>query len=155
VVGTATYVFENTDAIRDHFEGRTEREEYGRYGNPTVRTAERKLAALEGPRTRHVRQRMAASTTALLRLLKAGDHVVMTSDCYRRTRQFIVSFLSRFGITSTLVDPGELGALEKALQPGKTKVILSESPTNPYLRCGPAPLADIKRRFTGAKLIID
>ncbi len=157
VIGTATYVFENTEALRDHFEGRSEREEYGRYGNPTVRTAERKLAALEGAEDAAMfATGMAASTTTLLALLKSGDHVVMTSDCYRRTRQFIVSFLSRFGITSTLVEPGELGALEKALQPGKTKVILSESPTNPYLRVVDLRrLSEIKRRFNGAKLIID
>jgi cystathionine gamma-synthase len=157
IVATATYVFADTAALRDHFEGRSEREEYGRYGNPTVRTAERKLAALDGAEDAAMfASGMAAATTALLALLKSGDHVVMTSDCYRRTRQFIVGFLSRFQITATLVDPGELGALERALQPGKTKVILSESPTNPYLRVVDLPkLAEIKRRFGGAKLIID
>jgi cystathionine gamma-synthase len=157
IVATATYVFADTAALRDHFEGRSEREEYGRYGNPTVRTAERKLAALDGAEDAAMfGSGMAAATTALLALLKSGDHVVMTSDCYRRTRQFIVGFLSRFQITATLVEPGELGALERALQPGKTKVILSESPTNPYLRVADLPkLAAIKRRFGGAKLIID
>jgi cystathionine gamma-synthase len=157
IVSTATYVFADTQALRDHFEGRSDREEYGRYGNPTVRTAERKVAALEGAEDAAIfASGMAAATTALLALLKSGDHVVMTSDCYRRTRQFIVTFLARFGITSTLIEPGELGALERALQPGKTRVILSESPTNPYLRVVDLPrLAEIKRRFGGAKLIID
>ena len=102
IVSTATYVFADTAALRDHFEGRSEREEYGRYGNPTVRTAERKLAALEAAEDAAMfASGMAAATTTLLALLKTGDHVVMTSDCYRRTRQFIVTFLSRFGITST------------------------------------------------------
>jgi cystathionine gamma-synthase len=157
IVSTATYVFADTEALRDHFEGRSDREEYGRYGNPTVRTAERKVAALEGAEDAAIfASGMAAATTTLLALLKSGDHVVMTSDCYRRTRQFIVSFLARFGVTSTLIEPGELGALERALQPGKTRVILSESPTNPYLRVVDLPrLAEIKRRFGTAKLIID
>jgi cystathionine gamma-synthase len=157
IASTATYVFADTQALRDHFEGRSDREEYGRYGNPTVRAAERKLAALERAEDGAMfASGMAAATTTLLALLKAGDHVVMTSDCYRRTRQFIVTFLARFGITSTLVEPGELSALERALQPGKTKVILSESPTNPYLRVVDLPrLAEIKRRFGAAKLIID
>src|SRR4051794_6436324 len=48
IVCTATYAFEDTAEIFDYFEGRKEREEYGRYGNPTVRAAERKIAALEG-----------------------------------------------------------------------------------------------------------
>jgi cystathionine gamma-synthase len=94
VVNTATYVFADTAALRDHFEGRIEREEYGRYGNPTVRSAERKLAALDGAEDAAVfASGMAAATTTLLGLLKSGDHIVMTSDCYRRTRQFILSFL--------------------------------------------------------------
>src|SRR5918911_3928810 len=106
IVCSATYAFADTAEIVRYFDGDLEREEYGRYGNPTVRTAERKLAALEGAEDAAMfASGMAASTTALLALLKSGDHVVMTSDCYRRTRQFIVSFLSRFGITSTLVEP--------------------------------------------------
>ena len=157
VVNTATYVFADTAALRDHFEGRIEREEYGRYGNPTVRIAERKVAALDGAEDAAVfSSGMAAATTTLLGLLKTGDHIVMTSDCYRRTRQFILSFLSRYGITATLVEPGDLGALEAALIPGKTRVILSESPTNPYLRVVDLHrLAEIKRRFGTAKLVID
>ncbi|HEY0709235.1 MAG TPA: aminotransferase class I/II-fold pyridoxal phosphate-dependent enzyme [Polyangia bacterium] len=157
IVSTATYVFADTASLRDHFEGRIEREEYGRYGNPTVRIAERKIAALDEAEDAVVfSSGMAAATTTLLALLKAGDHVVMTSDCYRRTRQFILTFLSRYGITSTLVEPGDLAALEAALIPGKTKVILSETPTNPYLRVLDLPrLAEIKRRFGSAKLVID
>src|SRR4029079_7127573 len=48
IVCSATYAFSDTEEIRRHFEGEIEREEYGRYGNPTVRIAEKKLAALEG-----------------------------------------------------------------------------------------------------------
>ena len=51
IVCTATYGFSSTREIRDHFEGRIAREEYGRYGNPTVRAAEAKVAALEGSET--------------------------------------------------------------------------------------------------------
>ena len=157
IVNTATYVFADTATMRDHFEGRIEREEYGRYGNPTVRVAERKLAALDGAEDAVVfSSGMAAATTTLLGLLKTGDHIVLTSDCYRRTRQFTVSFLSRYGITATLVEPGDLAGLEAALVPGKTKVILSESPTNPYLRVADfRKLNEIKRRFGTAKLVID
>ena len=157
VVSSATYVFDDTAALRDYFEGRSEREEYGRYGNPTVRAAERKLAALDGaPEAALLASGMAAGTTTLLTLLKAGDHLVMTSDCYRRTRQFVATILSRYGVTATLVEPGDFAGLEAALQPGKTKVILSESPTNPYLRVADmSKLVAIKRRFGGAKLIID
>jgi cystathionine gamma-synthase len=157
VVSAATYVFQDTAALTEYFDGKSEREEYGRYGNPTVRAAERKLAALDGAAEAALfASGMAACTTTLLTLLKAGDHLVMTSDCYRRTRQFVATVLTRYGVTATLVEPGDFAGLEAALQPGKTRVILSESPTNPYLRVADLPkLVAIKQRFGKAKLIID
>src|SRR5688572_4305941 len=95
---TATYAFTTYADLCDHFEGRTTREEYGRYGNPTVHAAERKLAALEGAKDCSLfGSGMAAITTTLFALLRAGDHVVLGSDCYRRTRAFVTQFLGRYG----------------------------------------------------------
>ena len=157
IIATSTYAFADTAELRDHFEGRSEREEYGRYGNPTVRAAEEKLARLEGSADCALfASGMAAVTTTLMTLLKSGDHVVMTSDCYRRTRQFVGVHLARFGVTATLVEPGDLGALERAMVPGKTRLIISESPSNPYLRVADLPaLAAVRDRFKGVKLLID
>ncbi len=157
VVFSATYSFSKTQELCDYFEGRIDREEYGRYGNPTVRAAEQKLASLEGGADCVLfGSGMAAVTTALFTLLEAGDHVVMTSDCYRRTRQLVTAFLGRFGVTSTLVDPGDFDALERALQPGRTRLIVSESPTNPYLRVVDVRrLAEIRDRHRGVKLLVD
>src|SRR5260221_14157817 len=94
VVLAATYVFENTAEIVRYFEGDIEREEYGRYGNPTVRAAERKIAALEGAEDCALfATGMAAVTTTMFALLKSGDNHLLTSDCYRRTRQFVRTFL--------------------------------------------------------------
>src|SRR2546425_10991317 len=99
IVCSATYAFQDTAEIARYFEGDLEREEYGRYGNPTVRAAEHKLAALEGGEDAALfSSGMAAVTTALFELLKSGDHLVLTSDCYRRTRQFVARFLGRLGI---------------------------------------------------------
>ena len=154
---TSTYVFRDTADLCDHFEGRSDREEYGRYGNPSVRAAEKKIAALDGATDAALfASGMAAVTTAVLALVKSGDHVVMTSDCYRRTRQFVGSFLGRFGVESSLVEPGDYAALEAAIQPGRTRLILSESPTNPYLRVADLPrLARIRDQARGVKLLID
>ncbi|HYZ87739.1 MAG TPA: PLP-dependent transferase, partial [Myxococcales bacterium] len=135
IVCSATYAFADTAEIVRYFEGDLEREEYGRYGNPTVRAAEKKIAALEGAEDCALfATGMAAVTTALFELLKSGDHVILTADCYRRTRQFVRTFLSRFGVTHTIVEPGDSAALEDAVRPGITRLIVSESPTNPYLR---------------------
>jgi len=157
IVSSATYVFESTAELKDHFEGRIDREEYGRYGNPTVRAAERKIAALEGADDCALfASGMAAATHCLLALLKSGDHVVMTSDCYRRTRQFVGSVLGRYQVASTLVEPGDWAGLESAIRPGKTRLIVSESPTNPYLRVADLPrLAALRDRHPGVRLIID
>jgi len=140
IVQTATYTFKNTQDLIDYMQSKTwgdgdEREEYGRYGNPTVASAERKLAALDGGEDAVLyASGMNAVTSLLLSVLPAGAHIVMTNDCYRRTRQFCQTFLSRFGIETTVVPMGDYDALEAAIIPKKTRFIISESPTNPYLR---------------------
>jgi cystathionine gamma-synthase len=80
---------------------------------------------------------MCSATTMLLALVPAGGHIVTTTDCYRRTRQFIQTLLPKMGITTTVIDPSDMGALQAALSQRDKPVSLffSESPTNPYLRC--------------------
>lgn len=154
---TSTYAFGSTAELVDHLEGRTEREEYGRYGNPTVKSAERAIAALEGASACALfASGMAAISTTLLAALKAGDHVVLTSDGYRRTRQLVTGTLARFGVSSTLVDPSDLAAIEAAIVPGKTRLLVAELPTNPYLRVLDLPaVAAIAHRVRGVKVAVD
>jgi cystathionine gamma-synthase len=58
--------------------------------------------------------------------------VILFSDCYRRTRQFVTKFLSQFGVEHSLVGPADIDGLERAIRP-QTKLVVSEAPTNPYL----------------------
>ncbi len=160
VVQTATYTFENTAdlcAFQDArmWGGGRDRTEYGRYGNPTVAACETKLAALDhGDDAVLFASGMSAITTTLLSLLPAGAHLVIGDDCYRRTRQFCLTFLKRFGITTTVVPMGDFAALEAAIQPN-TRLIVSESPTNPYLRVVDlVRLVEITQRH-GVKTLID
>jgi cystathionine gamma-synthase len=133
IVQTATYTFEDTAELIAYMQGHREREEYGRYGNPTVRFLEERVAALEGVEDALAfSSGMAAITSAILALTKAGDHVILFSDCYRRTRQFVTAFLSQYGVKHTLVGPADIDALERAILP-ETKLVISEAPTNPYL----------------------
>ena len=82
IAQTATYTFANTAELVAYMEGRTEREEYGRYGNPTQRVVEAKCAALEGAEAGVAfASGMAAITTTLFDVLSQGHHVVMTDDC--------------------------------------------------------------------------
>jgi cystathionine gamma-synthase len=155
IVQTATYTFADTAELRAHFERRIEREEYGRYGNPTQRIAEQKLAELEGAEDCLLfASGMAAITTTLFAVLSHGSHVVVTDDSYRRTRQFLTQVLHRYGIEVSVARAGDYEAIEGAIRP-TTRVLVSESPTNPYnyivdLEC----FAEIGRRHR-VKTIID
>ncbi len=132
IVQTSTYAFRDTAELVAYMEGRVDREEYGRYGNPSVRLVEEKVASLEGAEDALAfASGMAAVTTAVLALTKSGSHVILFDDCYRRTRQFVVAFLERFGVEHTLVPPGDVEALRAAIRP-ETRLVVSEVPTNPY-----------------------
>ena len=154
IVQTATYTFADTQELKDHFEGKVERVEYGRYGNPTQRIAEAKLADLEGAEDCLLfASGMAAMTTALFAMLSRGTHVVVTNDSYRRTRQFLNQTLHRYGIEVSTVPAGDYEAMEEAIRP-TTRVLLSESPTNPYNRILDLErFADVGRRHRVRTLI--
>lgn len=152
---TSTYTFVDTAELRDHFEGRIERQEYGRYGNPTQRVAEKKLAALDGGEDALLfSSGMAAITTTLFAMLSHGAHIVVTDDAYRRTRQFLNQTLRRYGVEVSTVPAGDYQKIEEAVQP-HTRIIFSESPTNPYNRVVDLNrLVEIARRRR-VKTIID
>ncbi len=142
ITQTATYTFENTADLCAFMEAKlwgnnpemVGRNEYARYGNPTIRAVEQRLAALEhGGDALLFPSGMAAITNVLLSILPTGSHVIFTDDCYRRTRTFCETFLRRLGIESSEVPMGDYRVLEAAIQ-NNTRLIISESPTNPYLR---------------------
>jgi cystathionine gamma-synthase len=143
IVQTSTYTFRDTAEIVDFLERKAARkagadlevrDEYGRYSNPTQSAAERKLAVLEGgERALLFSTGMAAITTAVLTLLSAGDHLLMIDNSYRRTREFALKFLVRWGIECTLVPIDDPAAWVAAMRPN-TRLFFSETPTNPYLR---------------------
>lgn len=136
---TSTYTFENTSALVDYMEAQKKGEtatrlEYGRYGNPTLTVVENKLADLEnGEAALLFSSGMAAVTLTLLTLVSPGAHVIITDDCYRRSRQFITKFLKGYQVEATQVSAGDYRAMEGAIRPS-TRLIFTEMPTNPHLR---------------------
>lgn len=131
---TATYWFRDSAEVRAYQEGRLTRDEYGRYGNPTWRAAERQLAELEGAEEAVLfASGMCAATTSFFALLPRGAHLITTSDCYRRTRQFLQQYLTKMDIETTVIEPADTKKLADTLRP-ETALFFTESPTNPYLR---------------------
>lgn len=130
---TATYTFENTNAVIEYVAKKLPREEYGRYGNPSEKVLERKLAALEGGEACVTfATGMAAVACFLMAKLNAGDEIVLFDECYHRTREFCTKVLGRFGVVTHQVPACDYAQMEAAINP-RTKLLISESPTNPHL----------------------
>jgi cystathionine gamma-synthase len=133
IICASTYTFTNTQAIIDFIEQKQPREEYGRYGNPGEKVVEKKLAALEGGEEAILyASGMAAIVGLLMTKLSAGDEVVFFDECYHRSREFCAKHLSRFGVVTRQVKACDYDAMAAAINP-KTKLLVSESPTNPHL----------------------
>jgi len=133
IIQTSTFTFRNSKAIEDYTKKGKEHFEYGRYGNPTAKIAEARLADLEGAEDCVVfSSGMSAITTTILSLVQSGDHIVITDDSYKKTLEFCKSYLKQFGIECTIVPFGDYQVLEKEVRKN-TRFIFSESPTNPYL----------------------
>jgi len=119
---------------------------YTRWGNPTITLAEQTVAALEGTEAALVfASGMGAITTAILALLKAGDHIVAQRDLYGGVTKFFSGWLPKLGIETTLVDTTEYEQYARAIRPS-TKLLYLESPTNPALH-----IVDMKKMATLAK----
>ncbi len=133
IAQTATFTFSRLDEFEAFKAGERNGFEYARYGNPTQRVAEEKIAALEGAEDALLfSSGMSAICSVLLAMLRSGQHIIIMEDCYRMTAKFCRS-LGKFGIETSVVKPGDMEALQAAVRP-ETRIIFSESPTNPHLR---------------------
>ncbi|HEY2759220.1 MAG TPA: PLP-dependent aspartate aminotransferase family protein, partial [Pirellulales bacterium] len=150
----STYTFADTQSVINYIEEKQPREEYGRYGNPSERVLERKLAALEGGEAALVFSTgMSALVVLLLAKLNAGDEVVFFDECYHRSREFCTKHLARFGVVTRQVPACDYAAMEAAITP-RMKFLISESPTNPHLSVVDLDrFADIGRRRNVETLI--
>lgn len=135
IVTASTYTFDDSQSIIDFIENEEPREEYGRYGNPNEKVVERKLAALDAGESAVVyASGMAAIVGLLMGKLSAGDEIVFFDQCYHRSREFCYKHLARFGVVTHQVPTGDFAAMEAAIN-ARTKMLVSESPTNPHLTC--------------------
>ena len=154
IFASSTYTFRDTQSIIDFIEEKQPREEYGRYGNPSERVVEDKLAAIEGGESAVLYSSgMAALVGLLMAHLNAGEEIIFFDECYHRSREFCRKHLTRFGVVFREVPTCDYAAMEAAITP-RTKFIVSESPTNPHLSVVDiARFADIGRRHGVLSLI--
>ena len=151
----STFTFRDTQSVIDYIEQEQPREEYGRYGNPGERVVERKLAALEGAEDAVLYSSgMAALVGLLMAKLNSGDEVIFFDECYHRSREFCTKHMSRFGVKTIQVPACDYDAMEAAVTPN-TRMLISESPTNPHMSVVDLDrFAEIGRR-TGVETLID
>jgi len=130
---TSSYVFKNTEHAAGVFNLSIPDYIYTRLNNPTNAVLEERLTALEGGIGAVVTSSgMAAISTALLTLLRAGDHIVAANSLYGGTYNLLNVTLPRLGITTTFVDPSNIENFKKAIQEN-TRVVFGESLGNPKL----------------------
>jgi len=145
IARTANFTFASTEEMKRWAEGKSPAYIYTRYGNPTLTIAEKKIAALEGAESAIVAASgMAAISSALLSVLKAGDEVIATRQVYGGTYRMMRDVFPRMGIVVRHVE-ADLAGIERLVNP-RTKAVYIETPTNPTLR-----LVDLYKAVAFAK----
>ena len=155
IVMSSTYVSEEPAGFSAHELTDESPFLYGRWANPTVRSLEQKLAALEGTEACIcLASGMAAASAIFFSLLSQGDHLIVSDVSYAGVAELARDTLPRFGIEVSIVNTSDLDAVAAAVRPN-TKLIHSETPVNPIMRLSDiAALARIAK-FAGAKLSCD
>jgi len=130
---------------------------YGRHGTPTTRAFQETLMALEGPQCAGVGiapSGLAAITTTLLAVLKAGDHLLVCDNVYRPSRNFCNGVLARFGVETTYFDPLIGGGIEKLFK-ANTRAVLVEAPGSQSFEMPDIPAIAAVAHAHGALMIDD
>ncbi len=126
---------ENMTDARRRATGTRSGEFYSRYSNPTVRSFEDAVAELEGAEASLAfASGMGAISSVVLALCSTGDHIVAQRNLYAATLAFLQGPCARFGIEVTFVDGTQPGAFADAVRPGRTMMVLAETPSNPCLQ---------------------
>ncbi len=132
LVTSTTYAMPSLDDGRRMAHSTRASEFYGRHGNPTVAAFEQAIADLEGAEAaRAFASGMGAMFCLVFGLCSKGDHVVAQQQLYGGTMQLLAGVCGRFGIDVTFVDGTEPGAFAAAVVPGRTMLVLAETPANP------------------------
>ena len=152
---TSSYVFSSAAEAAARFSGEQPGNIYSRFTNPTVKTFEQRLAAMEDAESCVAfSSGMAAILSTCLGLLKAGDHIVCSRGVFGTTTILFTKYLAKFGIQTSFVSLSDLDQWQQAIRP-ETKLLFLETPSNPLTE-----LADIRQlsdlaKANNALLVVD
>ena len=153
---SATFCFPYGQTMTDTFHGETEGYFlYSRHWNPSNLSLCKALAAMEGTEAAWVTgSGMGAITSALLQCVQKGDHIVASMTVYGGTFAFLNNYVKKFGIEVTFVDTTNLEQVKAAIKPN-TKVVYTETMSNPLLRI--SNIGELRKLSdtVGARLIVD
>ncbi len=151
---TSTYVQPDAETSARRF-AQMEDFTYSRTSNPTVRSFEMRLAAMEGAEAAIATSTgMSAILLIIMGLLRSGDHVICSRSVFGSTISLFAKEFGKFGVETSFVSQTDLGEWRAALRPS-TKLLFAETPTNPLTEvCDIAALADLARS-AGARLVVD
>lgn len=152
---TSSYVFDSAEQAAARFSGEEEGNVYSRYTNPTVRTFQERIAALEGAEAGvATASGMSAILSTFLALLKSGDHVVCSRSVFGTTSVLMTKYLAKFGIDVSFVCLTDLSQWEQAIKPN-TRCLFLETPSNPLCQVADiAALSDLAS-LKNCLLIVD
>src|SRR5688572_27419660 len=152
---TSSFVFDSAAQAQARFVGGDPGVVYSRYTNPTVSMLQDRLAALEGAEAYiATASGMSAILTAVMSLLRSGDHVVCSSAVFGATVQLFSNYFARFGVETTFVSPTEVEEWERAVRKG-TRLLFLETPSNPLTEVSDIRALSQVAGKAGALLAVD
>lgn len=152
---TSSYVFENAAMAAKYFSNEVQGNVYSRYTNPTVRSFEKRLAAMEGGEQGvATASGMAATLSVIMALLQSGDHVVCSQDVFGSTRVMMDKYIAKFGVSVTYVPLVDLNAWQAVIQPN-TKMLFCETPSNPLSEIADLEALSAVAKSADALLVVD
>lgn len=156
ITDSSTFTFLDPETMTETFLGHTEGcFLYSRHWNPSNKYLADAIAAMENTRSAWVTSSgMSAITCSILQLCRAGDHIITSVTTYGGTYAFLKNYLPKFNIEVTFVDITDLESVSKAIQPN-TKLIYTESITNPLLQVSDIPSLSAIARTNSILLMVD
>lgn len=152
---TSSYVFESAAMAAKYFSNEEQGNVYSRYTNPTVRSFEKRLAAMEGgEQCVATASGMAATLSVIMALLQSGDHVVCSQDVFGSTRVMMDKYIAKFGVSVTYVPLVDIDAWQAAIRP-ETKMLFCETPSNPLSEIADLEALAAVAKHVQALLVVD